>query len=305
MRHQSVLFLFLLAMSILLCAHSRAQSFDFTPFDTTQNQQIEKRYFKLSYSEKHEQPLWVAYLLTREQVLTQATQRTDDFRPDPEVATGSAELSDYRGSGYDRGHLIPAGDRNFSSEAMSETFYLSNMSPQLPAFNRGIWSRLEELVRQFAVDNDSIYVVTAGVLFDSLQSIGDNEVAIPSYYYKAILDICEPELKAIGFILPHEGSKVDLSSFAVSIDSLEAFTGIDFFYHLPDSLEDILERNFDISQWSFKVNFRSAIIRELPDESSSQEKNTTCLGVTRAGNPCKNRTSKPNQYCHHHQSQAQ
>jgi endonuclease G len=92
------------------------------------------------------------------------TKRKDNFRSDPKVKTGSAALSDYKGSGYDRGHLAPAADFKWSATAMSESFYMSNMSPQVPGFNRGIWKNIESTVRNWAVENDEIYIVTGPVL---------------------------------------------------------------------------------------------------------------------------------------------
>jgi endonuclease G len=132
---------------------------------------------------------------------------------------------------------------------MSESFLMSNMSPQIPAFNRGIWKKLETNVREWAKINNEIYIVTAGILEDSLLTIGTNKVAIPRYYYKVILDYKLPEYKAIAFVLPNEGSKQSVFDFAVSIDSVEHLTGIDFFPALPDSLEEELESHFYIDKW--------------------------------------------------------
>ena len=97
--------------------------------------------YSLSYNEKNEQASWVAYELTADQVRG-TVKRKDSFRSDPLIKTGSASLSDYKGSGYDRGHLAPAADMKWSTTAMSESFFMSNMSPQLPGFNRGIWKKL-------------------------------------------------------------------------------------------------------------------------------------------------------------------
>ena len=207
--------------------------------------------YTLSYSEAHEQAEWVAYELTKEEILGQY-DRADNFRSDTSVSTGSASLNDYRGSGYDRGHLAPAADMKFSADAMSESFYLSNMSPQDPSFNRGIWKKLEAMVRQWAYDNDSIYIVTGPVLNkDSYKTIGSNHVSIPEYYYKIILDFTEPEIKAIGFLLPNEKGVSPVASYAVSVDNVEEITGIDFFSALPDEQEDSLESTFDPSLWNF------------------------------------------------------
>jgi DNA/RNA endonuclease G (NUC1) len=149
--------------------------------------------FALLYSEEHEQAAWVAYLLTDDEVRG-TIERTDDFRSDPNIDTDSASIDDYSGSGFDHGHLAPAADIKWSDIAMSESFYLSNMSPQQPGFNRGIWKRLEEWVRDQAEANGEVYIVTGPVLTDGpYEEIGPNGVDIPKRYYKVILDYKEPE----------------------------------------------------------------------------------------------------------------
>ncbi len=226
--------------------------------------------FALVYNEEHEQPDWVAYELTRDEVYG-IHDRADNFRADPSIKTGSAALADYRGSGYDRGHLIPAADLKWSIEALSDSFYMSNMSPQNPDFNRGIWSKLEAVVRNMAVDEGSVYVVTGPVLTDGpYPTIGKNEVSIPHQYYKVILDYVGPELKAIGFLLPNEGSQQPLTKFATSIDKVEMVTGLDFFPQLPDDLEATLESTFDVSLWDFTEFNASASEREQYQSGSYQ-----------------------------------
>ena len=207
--------------------------------------------YTLNYSEQHEQAEWVAYTLSSSDVYG-SVGRTNDFRADPKVKTGSASLSDYKGSGYDRGHLAPAGDMKSTYTAMSESFYMSNMSPQKPGFNRGIWKKLEGNVRNWASDNGEIYVVTGPILSGSYPSIGSNQVSIPNYYYKVILDYKEPEIKGIGFVLPHQKSSSSIQSFAVTIDEVERKTGIDFFHTLPDDVEEQIESNLAIDKWSFR-----------------------------------------------------
>ena len=204
--------------------------------------------YSLSYNEDHEQANWVIYELTDNEV-SGGVKRKNQFRSDPKVKTASASLSDYKGSGYDRGHLAPAADMKWSVTTMSESFYMSNMSPQRPSFNRGIWKRLEEQVRLWAINNKSIYVVTGGVLEDELETIGVNEVSVPEYFYKVILDYIEPELKGVGFIIPNKRSNENLINFAVSVDSVEISSGIDFFYLLPDSIEKRIESNVNLSEW--------------------------------------------------------
>ncbi len=213
---------------------------------------IEKNFYTLQYNEKFEQADWVAYELTREEVEGSAV-RNDSFKPDPDVNTGSASLEDYKGSGYDRGHLAPAADMKMSAVSMSESFFMSNMSPQHPGLNRKIWAKLESYVRTWAYDNGSIYIVTGPVLNkDSYPTIGENEVAVPEYYYKVILDYTEPEIKAIGFILPNEKALQPIEAYAVSVDTVEMLTSIDFYPLLPDGEEEIIESVFNIELWPFE-----------------------------------------------------
>lgn len=227
--------------------------------------------FALVYNETHEQADWVAYELTKEEVYG-IYDRSDNFRADPSISTGSASLADYRSSGYDRGHLIPAADLKWSTEALSDSFYLSNMSPQQPEFNRGIWSKLEAVVRQFAATEGSVHVVTGPVLTDGpYERIGDNGVSIPKFYFKVVLDYQEPILKAIGFILPNAGSNQPLTSFATSVDRVEHITGIDFFPQLPDDLERQLEARFDIDAWVMKEFQASSSERELYHQQEPSE----------------------------------
>jgi len=206
--------------------------------------------FSLLYNEDHEQACWVAYELTREKA-AKVYDRTDKFIPDPKVTTITANNKDYAGTGFDRGHLAPASDMGWSAEAMAESFYYSNMSPQVPGFNRGIWKKLEERVRSWAVENEAIRIVTGPVLTSGLSTIGTNMVSVPQYFYKVILDYHEPEIKGIGFIFPNAKLNQPLHHFAVSIDSVENFTGIDFFPALPDDHEGIIEKTICIPCWSW------------------------------------------------------
>ena len=184
--------------------------------------------FSLYYSEVYEQALWVAYELTKDET-NKVFDRSNNFLVDPLVESGTANDGDYSRSGYDRGHLAPAADMGWSATAMAESFYYSNMSPQIPGFNRGVWKRLEELVRTWAVENNSVYVVSGPVLTEGLPTIGGNGVSIPKYYFKVILDYSEPDIKGIGLILPNASSEEPLQHFAVTIDSVEHLTGLDFF----------------------------------------------------------------------------
>lgn len=205
-------------------------------------------------------------------------------------------MSDYKGSGYDRGHLAPAQDMKASNQIMSESFLLSNMSPQLPAFNRGgNWRRLEDAIHSWGPDN--VIVITGPIFKNNLGKIGSNKVTIPGYFYKVIYSQKDGEM--IGFILPHNKNKKELLEYAVSVNVVESLTGIDFFPQLEDSIEEKLESKYAITKWSFKKS---------SSKSSSSSKETVsnqCRGTAKStGSQCKNKTTYSNGYCYAHQSQS-
>ena len=205
-------------------------------------------YYSLSYSEKHEQAEWLAYELIKGQV-----QPNDFSRPyfelDPRVPQRSAHWRNYKNSGYDRGHLCPAADRSFDYEAYRETFLTSNISPQDPAFNTGIWNRLEQKIRYWVSDREGLFVITGGVLEPGLNTIGREEVSVPNYFYKILLDDTGDGYKMLAFLIPHQPSDNPLFDYTVSVDEIERLTGIDFFNNLPDELEDRLEADLDRRGW--------------------------------------------------------
>ncbi|OSY87403.1 endonuclease [Tenacibaculum holothuriorum] len=225
-------------------------SFNYLPSSTT-GQVIKHNAYTLSYNEKHEQAEWVAYSLDKKDIVYTNRERPFFIR-DPKVKSKSADWRNYKRSGYDRGHLCPAGDRKYSKKDFDETFYTSNISPQRHNFNAGIWNRLEQKTRYWAKKYNHLYVVTGGILSSNLNSIGKEKVSIPNYFYKILLDYTEPEIKAIAFLLPHQDSNKPLYDFVVSIDELEELTGIDFFKNLPDEIENKLEANKSYKGWSFR-----------------------------------------------------
>lgn len=224
-------------------------SFDFLPSSTT-NQIIRHDYFTLSYSEKHEQAEWVAYELKKNYLKNKDFKRPY-FVEDPKVITGSADWRNYKKSGYDKGHLCPAGDMEFELKAYNDTFFTSNISPQLHDFNAGIWNRLEQKVRYWATKYDGIYVITGGVLQPSLKTIGKEKVSVPNYFYKILLDYSNGQYRMIAFLVPSKKSGKPLYDFVVSVDTVEKMTGIDFFPKLDDKIENSLEKNSDYKAWSF------------------------------------------------------
>ncbi|NUO00071.1 MAG: DNA/RNA non-specific endonuclease [Saprospiraceae bacterium] len=220
---------------------------------TASGQVVKHRFYSLSYLEDHEQAEWVAYTLTRDNLKKEWVERQDNFLPDPKVRTESATPNDYRNSGYDRGHLVPAADMAFDEDAMMETFFMSNISPQAKNFNKGIWRELEELTRSWAEKNVKLFIVSGPVLTQPVKGkIGANEVSIPAAYYKVLLDLNEPEKKAIAFVIPNEVSYDPLYKYAKSVDEVEKLTGIDFFPELmPKETELELEARYNLDLWEF------------------------------------------------------
>jgi endonuclease G len=226
------------------------ENFDYLPTSTT-GQIVKHQFYSLSYNESYEQAEWVAYKLTANQIKSSKFKRPF-FEKDKKVKTKSAHYKNYKNSGYDKGHLCPAGDRKFSKEAYNSTFLTSNISPQKHSFNSGIWNRLEQKTRYWATKYKGIYVITGGILEPNLKTIGTEKVAVPNQFYKIILDYTEPEVKAIAFLVPHTDSNRALYSFVTSIDTIESLTNINFFSELPDDIEDKLEASSSYKQWSFR-----------------------------------------------------
>lgn len=220
------------------------------PLYESSDQIIRHTAYTLQYNEANEQPDWVAYFLTSSRLSGNAG-RTDNFREDSLVTTGSAQLDDYKRTGYDRGHMAPAGDFKWSQNAMSESFLLSNMSPQIHAFNAGIWEALENQVRSWAAaDGDTIFIAAGPVLKTGLPAIGARKkLTVPEYYYKALLRKSSRGLGSVAFLMRHEKSSKPLSAFAITVDSLEQVTGINFFSRLPAAVQAEVESKIDLTQW--------------------------------------------------------
>ncbi len=250
MNKRLFLFAFILCTTFILFAENSEFA---VPVVKKGAQIIKHQAYTLQYNEQYEQADWVAYKLTKKEVSIKR-KRKGTFRPDPLVKTKSAETADYVKSGYDRGHLAPAADMAWSEMAMSESFFMSNMSPQLHEFNAGIWEDLERTVRYWAKADNELYIVTGPVwMTKKFPSIGKkNKVAVPPYFFKVILDNRDPVKKAIGFLIPNQATTNPLPKYAVSIDYVESVTGLDFFPQLPDNLEKTLEAKANFQLWSFQ-----------------------------------------------------
>lgn len=204
------------------------------------DQLIHYAYYSSCYSSKHKQSFWTFHFLTPESI-NGPQKRINDYKADFSVARPVFE-TDYRGSGYDRGHLVPAGDMRLSYRSMTDTFYMTNMSPQVSSFNAGVWKSLEVALRNEVLKRGPAYVVTAPVLLeDQSYSKLRSGVSIPSHFYK-IAYFPHEELM-LAFLIPNQRQSVrDYRSFQLSVDELEDLTGYDYFSFLPENLEEKLER---------------------------------------------------------------
>ncbi len=217
----------------------------------------------LVYNDKHKLAKWVAHIITYD-IVEGNVVRSNDFREDPKISSGTAVEADYflkekkpdgsieyDGFGYDRGHLAPSADFRWSETALSESYFYSNMTPQAPEFNRKSWASLENTFRSYVQRNEGsqLFIVTAPVIQDDLPKIerGVNKISIPEYHYKIAVHL--EEEKGIAFLMPNELCDLPIENYSVTIDSIESLTGIDFFHNLPDDLQAKIESQNDPISW--------------------------------------------------------
>ena len=221
--------------------------YSFLPLGDSACSMVSHTYYTLCYNEKHEQAAWVYYVLNDSMIVGNA-KRKSYFLKDSLVVPRTLSHSAYTNSGYDRGHLLPAADMKWNQLAMDETFLMSNVSPQNPYFNRnGLWRKLETKVREWVVNHNPFIIIVGGVLTDDLPKLGGKTVSVPKYYFKIILN--EQDFSSVSFLLENKKDTGLLSSFVVSVDSIEQISGLDFFHFLPDSLENDMEKTADLSDW--------------------------------------------------------
>ncbi|HEX2394555.1 MAG TPA: DNA/RNA non-specific endonuclease [Bacteroidales bacterium] len=238
-----------LSVSVLSIAVS-AQQYEI-PSAMPREQQVKHTLYTLSYNEGYELASWAAYQLTPEQAKTTGTFK-EKYLEDPLVTTGSASVKDYKDAGFIMGQLVPPEDMVTSSEAAQEAFFTSNTVPHKPVFNKNIWKHLEKLIREWAKEGNTLYIVSGPVLSDApFGTFGPNKISIPERYYKVVLDVRGE--RAIGFMFRNNVSSGAIKSFALSVDELEKTTGLDFFPALPDALEQKVEASTDYNKWNFRA----------------------------------------------------
>ncbi len=152
------------------------------------------------------------------------------------VKGNTACHGDYTNSGYSRGHMAPAADMKWSEQAMLESFYLSNICPQIAELNGGVWEKLENRVRALASESN-VYVCCGPIMSPTPQRIGGNKVAVPTNFFKVLCMQRNSKWQAIGFVFPNSACKGSMFNYAMSVDEVEKLTGHDFFYNIPDDIE--------------------------------------------------------------------
>ena len=216
-------------------------------------QVIQHEGYTVSYNSDYRIANWVAYVLTDKEARSDKAERQNKFVVDPLVKGASATNEDYTRTGFDRGHLAPAGDMKWSEKAMRESFYLSNITPQRPGLNRGIWKELEEQIRLWARENGAVLIATGPVIPDEeLSRLGKNRVGVPRQFYKVLCMVVNNQLEGVGFLFENRDyGTTPLRQLMVPIDSVEQVTGIDFFPALPDTEERRMEATVHTDLWSF------------------------------------------------------
>ncbi len=207
--------------------------------------------YTTSYNKDWKQPNWVAWQLTP-QKLKENVERNNEFLPDPDLKVREAvTTNDYKRSGYDRGHMCPAGDSKWSAKAMQESFYMTNICPQEHELNRSEWNELEQDCRRWAQKEGSIYIVCGPIFHQGKHEVigREQKIPVPDAFFKVVLCLKSQPAKAIGFTFVNTGDRKKQEVKILSIDQVEKLTGIDFFPALPDDLEKRVEASCDAKLW--------------------------------------------------------
>lgn len=208
--------------------------------------------FVVSYNTSMCTPSWVAWELTSEETTGPISRKDYDFAPDPILDTHyQVEKQEYANSGYDRGHMCPAGDMGWSSSAMNDCHYMTNICPQAPKLNHVYWERLETACRRWADLYGSIYIV-CGPIYNKGKHItigSKHAIVVPDGYFKVVITLIEGEEKGIGFYYRNEDVRQTMEHAALSIRQVEELTEYDFFRELPDEVEKRIESQNKLSSW--------------------------------------------------------
>ncbi len=208
-----------------------------------------------SYNTQTLIPDWVAYELTAEETEGRRERDGIEFRMDPDLkGCTQAMREDYSGSGWTKGHLMPAADAAFSSSTMAETFYFTNICPQNEVLNAGDWQYLEKRVRSWAGRYGSVWVATGPIVGENRYgTIGDRNVVVPDSFFKALMiRRKDGSYSSIAFVMDNDEDRYYLKDCYMSVDELEALTGFDFFPALDDKIEEKVESSVRLSDWGIR-----------------------------------------------------
>ncbi|MDE6648932.1 MAG: DNA/RNA non-specific endonuclease [Muribaculaceae bacterium] len=205
--------------------------------------------FTVNFNPENKTPNYVAWILQGNET-EGASARSNKFWTDSELK-GCPDTRDYSRSGYDRGHMCPAGEQKWSEEAMHHSFVMANICPQSHELNTGAWKTLEDKERLWA-KRDSAIVIVAGPIYDSsdTKTIGHNKVRVPSAFFKVLLAPYAKPMRSIGFVYPNMKCDGNMQAYAVSVDDVEEMTGWDFFAALPDDIETDIESIVSFKDWN-------------------------------------------------------
>lgn len=255
MKKRSALFAFVWCLSVLPLLGGGGSTFgiEVPAFLTDRDEEVVRHSaYTLSYNKKHRVANWVAWVLTSARTYG-TIKRGDCFQADPYIRRGPrVGPTEYRGSGYDRGHMCPSADNKHTATAMEECFYMSNMCPQTHTLNGGDWKELEERCRKWARQYGTLYIVAGPVIRkgERYATIGESQVMVPKQFYKVVLRYTSPrEAEAIGFVYNNNSDNRPMASYVCTIDDVERLTGINFFSKLPKDEERRAEATVHKSKW--------------------------------------------------------
>lgn len=218
------------------------------PLVGVSEQIIKKKSYIASYNKDTKIANWVAWHLTSEHT-EGSIGRRNMFHEDEEVPSPKATVEDYKGSGWSRGHMCPAGDNKWDAEAMYQSFSLINVCPQNASLNSGLWNSLEIDCRNWAKRFHDIYIICGPVFFQQdHEVIGINEIYVPEAFFKVVLCL-NGKPKGLGVIVKNTAGNKKKDIYYNSIDQVERITGMDFFPLLSDDVEDEVESNLDMDMW--------------------------------------------------------
>jgi endonuclease G len=220
------------------------------PLKDVSEQLLYRKAYIVSYNKDNRIPNWVAWHLTSEHTYGDVKRLGNAWHEDTDVPTPRASLADYKGSGWTRGHMCPAGDNKWNNDAMYESFLFTNCCPQNANLNSGTWNQIETSCRRWAEKYGDLYIVCGPILFrQEHEMIGENKVIVPEAFFKVIVCLKKGKEQGIGFICRNNDGNRNKDLYINTIKQVERITGITFFPHLPERIADKVKNKADINDW--------------------------------------------------------